>query len=103
MTADYFKRQDRYTFLTDSGRKRRRDVVRFEKRQIPNDARLHNLREASQILTEQYQSGYSIGSIRRYIRIGAWNYGWHYTKTGNRYKIYIPAIQEWQVNGARFD
>jgi hypothetical protein len=68
-------------------------------RAIPPDAQLHTIAKASAILTDQFQDGYSPASIRARIKRGReWRFGWHYTKTGNRYKIYIPAVQDWQVN-----
>jgi hypothetical protein len=68
-----------------------------DERTIPPDAQLHTIAQASAILTEQFQDGYSVSSIRLRIKCD-WRFGWHYTKTGGRYKIYVKAVQDWQVN-----
>jgi hypothetical protein len=71
--------------------------IRPDTRTIPTDAKLHTIAQAAAILTEQFQDGYSQASIRNRID-REWRFGWHYTKTGSRYKIYLEAVRDWQVN-----
>lgn len=71
-----------------------------EVRKIPMDAKLLPLEEASAALTEQFGRGYSSGNIRRLVRRGEWVMGWHYVLMGKAIKVYIPAVQDWQINGS---
>lgn len=63
-------------------------------RQIPKDAKLHDITEASHLLTEQYGRGWSVKVLRRLIQSDEWVQGWHYIKHGKFYKLYLPAIRE---------
>lgn len=63
--------------------------------EIPLDAKLYSLRNASWLLNEQFDGGFSDQEIRRLIRNGSWQEKWHYVRRGTRIKIYIPAVQEW--------
>jgi hypothetical protein len=67
-------------------------------RQIPDDAKLYDIAEASQLLTHQYGKGWSIKVLRRLIESGEWVEGWHYIKPRKFYKIYLPAVRETILN-----
>ena len=68
-------------------------------RSIPIDAKLLDLDVAAMQLTDLYGRGYSAASLRRLCK-KEWVDGWHYTRRGTLYKIYLPAVQEWAVKGA---
>jgi hypothetical protein len=65
---------------------------------IPIDAKLHDLEEASRLLTEQFSSGFSLKSLRRLVK-SDWTEGTHYIYVRNRLKLYLPAIQAWVISG----
>jgi hypothetical protein len=66
-------------------------------RQIPLNAKLYSLRQASTLLNEQFDGGFSIREMRRLINSGEWIEQWHYIRRGRAIKIYLAAIQEWQL------
>ena len=66
-------------------------------KQIPLSAQLLDLKEASQKLTEQFGKGYSDRAIRRLVNSGEWQENWHYVRLKRLIKIYLPAVQEWQL------
>jgi hypothetical protein len=68
-----------------------------EGKQIPLNAKLYGLRQASQLLNEQFDGGFSIREMRRLINSGAWLEHWHYTRRGRQIKVYLVAVQEWQL------
>ncbi|MEP0872910.1 hypothetical protein NDA01_24130 [Trichocoleus desertorum AS-A10] len=76
-----------------------RAIAKPETRQIPLDAKLYDLKDASILLSEQFGSGYSVRALRRLIESGEWVEGWHYMRRGKFLKIYLPAVQEWQLRG----
>jgi hypothetical protein len=87
----------RRSFLPEKSTRQVAVPIEVDDRTIPPDAQLHTIAQASAILTAQFQDGYSTSSIRLRIKLD-WRFGWHYTKTGGRYKIYVKAVQDWQVN-----
>lgn len=50
---------------------------------------LHDLREASAILTRKLGRGYSPDELRRKIRTGQWIKGYHWFKPNKYYKISV--------------
>lgn len=66
---------------------------------IPATAKLLDLKEASSALTEQFGEGYSVTSIRKWVRNGDWTEGWHYVRRNKLIKVYLTAVQEWVVSG----
>ncbi len=76
-----------------------RSITNPEPREIPLDTRLYDLKDASILLTNQFGKGYSIQAMRRLIKSGEWVEGWHYRKRGKIFKIYLAAVQEWQLRG----
>ena len=68
-----------------------------EGKQIPLNAKLYSLQQASQLLNEQFDGGFSVREMRRLINSGEWLERWHYVRRGRQIKIYLTAVQEWQL------
>jgi hypothetical protein len=62
---------------------------------------LHDIKPAAAILSEVLGWGYSVRSLRQRIKDGTWCEGWHWMKTGGRYKISIQRIIDWQAKGSQ--
>lgn len=60
---------------------------------------LHDLKQASEILTAKLGSGYSYDELRSSIASGQWQEKYHYWKKGRRYKVNLHRIIEWQLGG----
>lgn len=58
---------------------------------------LHNLEEASVILTHKLGEGYSVPQLRSRIKTGEWKEQLHWYRTGKLYKINIQAVINWQL------
>lgn len=59
---------------------------------------LHDLKDAAIILTGQLGTGYSYDELRRAVRSGQWQEGYHWWKKGRRFKINVRRIIEWQLS-----
>ena len=74
-----------------------------EPQNIPVNAKLYSIREASRILLELYGEGYSESSIRDLIDNGDWIEGVHWSdrrRKGGKYrkiKVCLESVQRWQV------
>jgi hypothetical protein len=62
---------------------------------------LHDLKSAAPILKAALGSGYSYTELRNAIRSGQWQEGIHWWKKGNRYKVNLHRIIEWQLHGSQ--
>lgn len=83
------------TYLHDSVRRQPVQVTpAVESRTIPANAELHSVREAAAILTQQYKEGFTESSLRESLKRNTAVFGWHYTKVGKHYKLYLDAIRE---------
>ena len=65
---------------------------------IPLDAKLYSIQTASKILNDQFERGFSTREIRRLIA-SSWVEGWHFVRRGKLIKIYLPAVQQWVMEG----
>ncbi len=94
-----------YSFLVEAESKKRPHKTRIqtshptqrEVKRIPAGASLLSLVSAGKVLNAKYDGGYSLSTMKRLIRNGQWQFGWHWTRTGRFIKIYEPAIDEWQA------
>lgn len=66
---------------------------------IPLDAKLCNVRQASEILNEQFGGGFSEVNLRRLVRLQKFVEGVHYNKVGRSPRFYIPAVIEYVNSG----
>lgn len=65
--------------------------------EIPRDAKLYSISNASKLLNEQFDGGFSPKSIRALIQNGEWQLGTHYVLVGKRVRIYLEAVKELQL------
>lgn len=59
-------------------------------------ARMHSVRDASQILTSELGRGHSYDRLLALIRSGELTEGYHWWKTGGTYKLNIHRFIEWR-------
>lgn len=59
---------------------------------------MHDIKSASEILTEQLGRGHSYSKLLKLIGSGQLTEGYHWFKVGGVYKLNIPRFIEWRSN-----